>query len=100
MVALVISIPAAVAAAAVLALVGGVPALAESRAPEPFGKPVYLALGDSVAAGAGAQPFVSGYPEQTGALLEQEYNVAADKATPHATNDFDVVNYAVGGATT
>ena len=100
MVALVTRIPAAVAAAAVLALAGGVPALAESRTPERFGKPVYLALGDSVAAGAGAQPFVSGYPEQTGALLEQEYNVAADKATPHATTDFDVVNYAVGGATT
>jgi lysophospholipase L1-like esterase len=76
------------------------PAVAESSTPEIFGKPVYLALGDSVAAGAGAQPFVSGYPEQTGALLEHEYNVAADKATPTTAIDFQVVNYAVGGATT
>lgn len=93
-------IPAAVAAAAVLALAGAVPALAKSTTPERFGNPVYLALGDSVAAGAGAQPFVSGYPEQTGALLEQAYNAAADKATPHSATDVDVVNDAVGGATT
>jgi lysophospholipase L1-like esterase len=89
-----------VAAAAVLALAGATPASAKPKRPEGFGKPVYLAVGDSVAAGAGAQPFVSGYPEQTGALLEQGYNVAADKATPHAATDFQVVNYAVGGATT
>jgi lysophospholipase L1-like esterase len=94
-------VPAAVAVAAVLAVAGAAPALAESNAtPGRFGNPVYLALGDSVAAGAGARPFVTGYPEQTGALLEQGYNVAADKATPHAATDFDVVNHAVGGATT
>jgi lysophospholipase L1-like esterase len=84
----------------VLALAGATPAVAKLNTPGRFGKPVYLALGDSVAAGAGAQPFYSGYPEQTGVLLEQGYNVAADKATPHAATDFQVVNYAVGGATT
>jgi lysophospholipase L1-like esterase len=91
---------AVVAAAALLALAGATPALAESNTPEGFGEPVYLALGDSVAAGAGAQPFVSGYPEQTGALLADGYNVAADKATPNADTDLQVVNYAMGGATT
>jgi lysophospholipase L1-like esterase len=93
-------LPVALAAAAVLALAGAVPAIAESNTPDRFGSPVYLALGDSVAAGVGAQPFVSGYPEQVGALLEQGYNTEADKVTPNATDDFDVVNDAVGGATT
>jgi lysophospholipase L1-like esterase len=90
---------AVVAAAALLALAGAAPALAQSNRPERFGAPVYLALGDSVVTGAG-RPFVPGYPEQTGALLEHGYNVAADKATPNAATDFEVVNYAVGGATT
>ena len=100
MVAFMRRISAVVAAATVLALSGAMPALAGSSKPKGFGQPVYLALGDSVAAGAGAQPFVSGYPEQTGARLEQGYNVAADKATPNAATDFQVVNYAMGGATT
>jgi lysophospholipase L1-like esterase len=100
MVALMRRSSAVVAAVIVLTLAGATPAAAGSNTPERFGEPVYLALGDSVAAGVGAQPFVSGYPEQTGALLEQGYNVAADKATPHSATDFEVVNYAVGGATT
>src|ERR1043165_7786918 len=39
-----------VAVAAVLGLVGVAPAMAKSSRPERFGEPVYLALGDSVAA--------------------------------------------------
>jgi lysophospholipase L1-like esterase len=90
--------------AAVAALVLGVgaaaPAMARPNERHSFGSPVYLALGDSVAAGVGAQPYVTGYPEQVGALLEEEYNTAANKGTPNSSGDIETVNYAVGGATT
>jgi lysophospholipase L1-like esterase len=90
----------AIGAALFLALSAPVPAAARPDEPGPHGSPVYLALGDSVAAGVGAQPRVTGYPEQVGALLEQGYNTAADKATPNASGDFETINYALGGATT
>jgi lysophospholipase L1-like esterase len=90
----------AVAAALFLALGAAVPAAARPDKPGRHGSPVYLALGDSVAAGVGAQPRVTGYPEQVGVLLEQGYNTAADKATPNASGDFETINYALGGATT
>lgn len=93
-------LPVVVAAAVVLAVGSAGPALAQPHESDRFGAPVYLALGDSVPAGVGAQPYVTGYPEQVGALLEQGYNTAAGKATPHSATDIDVVNYAVGGATT
>ena len=74
-------------------------AAAASGGNEVHGAPVYLALGDSVAAGVGAvQP--PGYPERLGALLESGYNPAADKETPHRSVDFDLVNLAVPGAPT
>jgi lysophospholipase L1-like esterase len=94
-------LPVAVIAAVVLAMGGATPAAAQPDRVNRPGSPVYLVLGDSVAAGAGAQPYVTGYPEQVGGLLlERGYNTAADKATPNAAVDFDVINYAVGGATT
>ena len=94
-------LPVAVAAVLVLAVGGGVPALAQADEIDRFGSPVYLALGDSVAAGAGAQPYVTGYPEQVGELFEERgYNIAANKAAPHVADDFDLINYAVGGART
>jgi lysophospholipase L1-like esterase len=87
------------AATAVALTIGGAgPAIAQPD--RLFGAPVYLALGDSIAAGVGAQPRVTGYPEQVGALLDDGYNPAANKATPHASVTFQTVNYAVGGATT
>ena len=61
---------------------------------------MYVALGDSVPAGAGANPKVSGYPELLAGLLADGYNPAADKATPNASLEFEVVNLAVSGATT
>ncbi|MGY1665954.1 SGNH/GDSL hydrolase family protein [Geodermatophilus sp. SYSU D00696] len=65
-----------------------------------WGLRVYLALGDSVAAGVGAVPYVTGYPELLEARLDAGYNPAADRATPHAPVDFELVNLAKGGATT
>jgi lysophospholipase L1-like esterase len=90
----------AVGAALVLTIGSATPAVARGDVRRHFGPPVYLALGDSVAAGVGAQPYVTGYPEQAGALLEHGYNPAANKATPHAAVDFDTKNIAVAGATT
>lgn len=86
--------------AGTLTLSGAGTAVALPDSPGHFGSPVYLALGDSVPAGAGAQPGGTGYPEQVGALLGNGYNPAANKATPHASVHFQTVNYAVGGATT
>jgi lysophospholipase L1-like esterase len=89
--------------AAVLAflLVGGVaaPAAAGPGRSQVHEPPVYLALGDSVAAGVGAQAG-AGYVPLLGALLETGYNPAANKATPNKSVDFGVVNLALGGATT
>ncbi len=89
-----------VVAALLLGVGAAAPAMAQPHQPHPLGSPVYLALGDSVAAGVGAQPYVTGYPEQVGALLEEEYNTAANKATPNSSGDIETVNHAVGGATT
>ena len=91
----------AIAGVLAVVLVGGtVAAAAAARSgSDVHGAPVYLALGDSVAAGVGAEP-PPGYPERLGALLESGYNAAADKATPNRSVDFDVVNLAVSGATT
>jgi lysophospholipase L1-like esterase len=61
---------------------------------------VYLALGDSVAAGVGAVPTAPGYPTLLEDLLDGGYNPAADRATPNAPVDFELVNLAVPGATT
>lgn len=93
----------AVVAGAVALALGGWAATPTAAAPDHpgrFGPPVYLALGDSVPAGVGAQPGVTGYPELLGALLEDGYDPAADKATPGRAVDFDVHNLAVSGATT
>ena len=68
--------------------------------PDRFGDPVYLALGDSVPAGAGARPAQPGYPERLVELLDGGYHPAADRATPNAAADVELVNLAVSGATT
>ena len=68
--------------------------------PDRFGDPVYLALGDSVPAGFGVVPTQPGYPDVLTRLLESGYNPAADKATPKASVDLELVNLAVSGATT
>ena len=92
----------ALVGAACLALMGSAlgPAAAAPGGQDRLGRPVYLALGDSVPAGIGATPKVSGYPELLLTRLEDGYNPAADKATPGASVDFDLVNVAVPGATT
>jgi lysophospholipase L1-like esterase len=84
--------------AALLPLVAAAPAAADPGAPH--GSPVYLALGDSVPAGIGAVPRVSGYPELLAAQLDRDYNPAADKATGQSLTDVELVNLAVPGATT
>ncbi|PRY48638.1 lysophospholipase L1-like esterase [Geodermatophilus tzadiensis] len=84
--------------AALLPLVAAAPAVAEESSP--LGSPVYLALGDSVPAGVGAVPKVSGYPELLEDLLDADYNPAADKATGRSLADFQLENRAVAGATT
>jgi lysophospholipase L1-like esterase len=91
---------AVVAAALVLTIGGAAPAIGRTDAPGRFDSPVYLALGDSVAAGVGAEPHVTGYPEQAGALLAHGYNPAANKATPNAAVEFETTNIAAGGVTT
>ena len=53
-----------------------------SAKPDQLGTPVYLALGDSVAAGVGAVPTAPGYPTVLEDLLDGGYNPAADRATP------------------
>ena len=61
---------------------------------------MYLALGDSVPAGVGADPGESGYPELLLPLLENGHHPAVDRATPGASVDFELVNVTVPGATT
>ena len=61
---------------------------------------MYLAVGDSVPAGFGVVPTQPGYPDVLTQLLESGYNPAADKATPNAAADIELVNLAVPGATT
>jgi hypothetical protein len=63
-------LPVVLGVAVLLASAGVLPAVADADQPGRFGAPVYLALGDSVAAGVGAQPKVTGYPEQLKALLD------------------------------
>lgn len=85
-----------------LALVGGTvaPAAAALDARSRPSSPVYLALGDSVPAGVGATPGVSGYPELLEALLDSGYNPAANKATGRAQVDFELINLAIPGERT
>lgn len=85
---------------ALLALGLSASAAAAPAGPDRFGDPVYLALGDSVPAGVGARPAQPGYPERLVELLEGGYDPAADRATPNAAADFELVNLAVSGATT
>ena len=75
--------------ALLLALLPAVPAAAADRV---HGDPVLLALGDSVPAGVGAVPKVSGYPELTRSLLAGSYNTAAGKATPNAEASLELIN--------
>ncbi|WP_176449982.1 SGNH/GDSL hydrolase family protein [Geodermatophilus saharensis] len=84
--------------AALLPLVAVAPAAAQEDSP--LGTPVYLALGDSVAAGIGAVPAAPGYPQLLEELLDADYNPAADKATGRSLADFELVDLAVPGATT
>lgn len=84
--------------AALVPLVAAAPAAAQPA--DPLGTPVYLALGDSVPAGVGAVPGVTGYPQLLGEELDADYNPAADKATGQSLADFQVVGLGVPGATT
>lgn len=86
--------------ALVLALAPALPAAAAPGSPDRFGKPVLLALGDSVAAGVGAVPKTTGYPEQLLSSLRAGYGTNADKATPGRTSPLEIRNVSVGGATT
>ena len=90
----------AVVPALLLSLVPALPAAAAPGHPDRFGEPVLLALGDSVAAGVGAVPKTTGYPERLLAELRSGYHVNADKATPGRTSPLEIRNLAVGGATT
>jgi lysophospholipase L1-like esterase len=85
---------------ALLTMGPSAPAATAPAGPDRSGDPVYLALGDSVPAGAGARSAQPGYPERLVELLEGGYDPAADKATPNAAADFELVNLAVSGATT
>lgn len=86
--------------ALLLALAPALPAAAVPGHPDRFGEPVLLALGDSVAAGVGAVPKTTGYPEQLLSQLRSTYSVNADKATPGRTSPLDLRNISMGGATT
>ena len=86
--------------ALLLALTPALPAAAAPGHPDRFGEPVLLALGDSVAAGVGAVPKTTGYPEQLLGRLRSGYHVNADKATPGRTSPFVIRNLAKDGATT
>lgn len=88
------------AAAALVPLVSAPASAAPPRVPDRVGAPVHLALGDSVAAGVGARPYVTGYPELTVDRLSAGYNPAANKATRGGTTELELVSLAVGGATT
>lgn len=68
-----------------------------SKAPDRFGDPVLLALGDSVAAGF---PTGTGYPERLRELLSDGYHPAAGKLTPGRTTEFELVEVSANGART
>lgn len=92
---------AAVSAAALAAPLMAAPAAAApAQLPGRFAQPVYLALGDSVAAGVGAVPYQTGYPELARPQIAAAYNTAAGKATTGKTTALGLTNLSVGGATT
>jgi lysophospholipase L1-like esterase len=73
------------------------PASAEPSQP-PIGRPLYLALGDSLAAGVGASdPAVTGYVPQFYQLLRQE--LACQPAGQPSCGSLALRNLGVGGAT-
>ncbi len=74
------------------------PASAEPD-PAPIGRPLYLALGDSLAAGVGASnPTVTGYVPQLYELLRQQ--LACQPAGRPSCRSLALRNLGVGGATT
>jgi lysophospholipase L1-like esterase len=87
-----------VAGILVLGLVAGSrPASAEPD-PAPLGRPLYLALGDSLAAGVGASnPTVTGYVPQLYELLRQQ--LACQPAGRLSCRSLALRNLGVGGAT-
>jgi lysophospholipase L1-like esterase len=87
-----------VAGILLLGLVAGSgPASAEPD-PAPIGRPLYLALGDSLAAGVGASnPTVTGYVPQLYELLRQQ--LACQPAGRPSCRSLALRNLGVGGAT-
>jgi lysophospholipase L1-like esterase len=78
-------------------LTGSGPASAEPD-PAPIGRPLYLALGDSLAAGVGASnPAVTGYVPQLYELLRQQ--LACQPAGRPSCRSLALRNLSVGGAT-
>jgi lysophospholipase L1-like esterase len=78
-------------------LAGSGPARAEPD-PAPIGRPLYLALGDSLAAGVGASnPGVTGYVPQFYELLRQQ--LACQPAGRPSCRSLALRNLGVGGAT-
>jgi lysophospholipase L1-like esterase len=78
-------------------LTGSRPASAEPD-PAPIGRPLYLALGDSLAAGVGASdPTVTGYVPQLYELLRQQ--LACQPAGRPSCRSLALRNLGVGGAT-
>jgi lysophospholipase L1-like esterase len=78
-------------------LTGSGPASAEPD-PAPIGRPLYLALGDSLAAGVGASnPAVTGYVPQLYELLRQQ--LACQPAGRPSCRSLALRNLGVGGAT-
>ena len=78
-------------------LTGSGPASAEPD-PAPIGRPLYLALGDSLAAGVGASnPAVTGYVPQLYELLRQQ--LACQPAGRPSCHSLALRNLGVGGAT-
>ena len=78
-------------------LTGSGPASAEPD-PAPIGRPLYLALGDSLAAGVGASnPTVTGYVPQLYELLRQQ--LACQPAGRPSCRSLALRNLGVGGAT-
>jgi lysophospholipase L1-like esterase len=78
-------------------LTGSGPASAEPD-PAPIGRPLYLALGDSLAAGVGASnPAVTGYVPQLYHLLRQQ--LACQPAARPSCRSLALRNLGVGGAT-
>lgn len=88
------------AAALAVPVLASPAAAAPAQLPGRFAQPVYLALGDSVAAGVGALPYQTGYPELARPQIAADYNTAAGKATPGKTTALALTNMSVGGATT